>query len=113
MGHSSPLHIPDVHCRDGQREGIHEGDGVSDCGGGLTSQELNFLRHSRLMRELEIWAASQDVPLVDVISALDGDRDVLVSWVHLSPRGNQMVAAAFAQEILAGRLARPTILPRE
>jgi hypothetical protein len=39
------------------------------------------------------------VPFVDVVKALDQDRDVLVSWVHLSPRGNRMIADAFAEEI--------------
>ena len=61
--------------------------------------ELCFLTHNILTRDLESWALSNNVPLVDVIELLDQDRDVLLSSVHLSPRGNKMIAEAFASEI--------------
>jgi hypothetical protein len=68
--------------------------------GGLQEPELAFLIHSVLMKKLKVWAKNNQIPFVDVIAKLDHDRDVLVSWVHLSPRGNRMVAEAFAEKIL-------------
>ena len=70
----------------------------------LNDQTMNFkenqlLMHSHLMADLRAWASANDVPFVDIISRLDNDRDVLVSSVHLSPRGNRMVAEAFSEEI--------------
>jgi lysophospholipase L1-like esterase len=65
----------------------------------LTANELYFLTHSALMDAERDWAAMNRVPFVDVIRALDQDRDVLVSWVHLTPKGNRMIAAALAEEI--------------
>jgi lysophospholipase L1-like esterase len=73
----------------------------------MTSQELTFLAHDRLMQQLEAWAAGNNVPFADVVSRLDRDRDVLVSWVHLSPRGNRMVAETFADAIDSSWSARP------
>ena len=52
------------------------------------------------MESLKNWVSAENVPLVDIIGQLDNDRDVLVSWVHLSPEGNRMVAEAFSEEIL-------------
>jgi hypothetical protein len=66
----------------------------------MKPNELRLLLHATLMMDLAKWAEAEQVPFVDVIARLDQDRDVLVSWVHLSPRGNYMVAEAFAEEIL-------------
>lgn len=68
--------------------------------GALLHPELALLIHSVLMKTLKGWVAENHVPFVDVIARLDHDRDVLVSWVHLSPRGNRMVARALADKIL-------------
>jgi len=68
--------------------------------GKLKHRELQLLIHSVLMEKLKNWAKSNAVPFVDIISRLDHNRDVMVSWVHLSPRGNRMVAEAFAEKIL-------------
>lgn len=65
-----------------------------------TAWQVYFLTHVRLMRDLETWARERGIPFVDAIAALDGDRDVLLSWVHLSPEGNRMLAEAFADAIL-------------
>lgn len=67
--------------------------------GSLTIRERTFYAHGFLMGDLRAWASNNGVPLVDVIKALDAERDVVVNWVHLSRRGNQLIAAAFAQEI--------------
>ena len=69
-------------------------------GAQLKIREIRLLVHAIMMKNLESWAQANRVPFVDVIGRLDNDRDVLVSWVHLSPRGNGMVAEAFADEIL-------------
>jgi lysophospholipase L1-like esterase len=69
--------------------------------GHINRYELDLLTHARIMDELRKWAAANGVPLVDVIAATDQRRDCLVSWVHLSPEGNRMVARAFEDGILA------------
>ena len=53
---------------------------------------------------------------VDGIAALDEDRSVLLSWVHLSPEGNEKLARAFADPILqesCTRIAVATTLAGE
>lgn len=67
--------------------------------GAIKARELHLLTHSVLTTDLERWAAFNRVPFVNVQNVLDADRDVLVSWVHLSPRGNRMIADALAEEI--------------
>ena len=52
------------------------------------------------MKALEEWALTHNVPYVDIIKASDNDRDILLSWVHLTPAGNQIIANAFATKIL-------------
>ena len=47
----------------------------------------------------ETVASTSKVPFVDMIKIIDPERDVLLNWVHLSKRGNEIVAAAFAREI--------------
>ena len=68
--------------------------------GAIKARELHLLTHSVLTTDLEQWAASNHVPFVNIQKVLDQDRDVLMSWVHLSPRGNRMIADALAGEIL-------------
>lgn len=71
-----------------------------DNAGAIKARELHLLTHRVLTTDLEQWAVATHVPFVNVQTVLDQDRDVLVSWVHLSPRGNRMLAEALAQEIL-------------
>lgn len=71
-----------------------------DSEGWLTSREAQFVVHAGLMEELEAWAHVNDVLFVDAIRELDGHREQLVSWVHLSARGNDLLAAAFAATIV-------------
>jgi len=68
--------------------------------GSITHQEKTFLAHQVLMRDLEAWAEAEGVPFVDIIDELNQDREVVLSWVHLNPRGNMMIAEALAKEIL-------------
>ncbi len=65
----------------------------------ISSRERDLLTHNQLMNDLRVWARENSVPLVDVIAALDAERDVLLSWVHLSPRGNRLIAEAFAETL--------------
>lgn len=69
--------------------------------GQASTAELRLISHAVLMRDLEAWAREKGVAWVDVIAALDEHREALLSWVHLSPRGNQIVASVLAEEILA------------
>jgi hypothetical protein len=59
-----------------------------------------FVTHGAVMQVLARWAAERDVPLVDGIAALDRRRDLVVTWVHLAPLGNKLLARALAPEIL-------------
>ena len=65
-----------------------------------------MLVHTRAMAELRDWAAREDVPLADVIHALDGDRDLMVNWVHLTGSANAIVARELA------RVIREQLAPR-
>lgn len=58
-----------------------------------------MLVHARAMAELRDWAAREGVPLVDTIGALDGDRDLMVNWVHLRFEANAIIARELAREI--------------
>lgn len=68
--------------------------------GDISQGELHLMVHNELMRDVRGWASANDVPFVDIISALDSDRSVLLSWVHVSPQGNRIIAREFANEIL-------------
>jgi lysophospholipase L1-like esterase len=65
-----------------------------------------FLVHVHLMDALRVWAATNGVELVDAMALLDDRRDWLVSWVHLHPDANRVIADALAAQILA-----PAALP--
>ncbi len=54
--------------------------------------------HGSLMGDLKVWAENESVPFVDFI-ALDRERSTLVSYVHLSPRGNRLIATALTETI--------------
>jgi len=69
--------------------------------GFLHSPELLLLTHAELMQDLKAWAGARGVAFADAAAALDDRRDLLVSWVHLLPEGNRVVAKALAAPILA------------
>jgi len=68
--------------------------------GSISRREMHFLAHADLMDALRDWTRREGVSMVGIIEALDQRRDVLVSWVHLTPEGNRMIAEQFAREIL-------------
>ena len=69
--------------------------------GFLYAPEALLLVHAELMDGEARWSAAHEVPFVDLIHALDQRRDVLVSWVHLLPEGNRIIADELAAPILA------------
>ena len=77
----------------------------------ISAQELYFLTHHVLMTDLGDWVRENNVPSVDVIAATDQRRDCLVSWVHLNPEGNRIVAAAFAKAIMERVAHRQLAVP--
>jgi hypothetical protein len=68
--------------------------------GKLMEVEYSFLVHHGMMQALEQWAADKRIPFVDVIDALNQDRHLLLSWVHLHPEGNKIIASKLAEPIL-------------
>ena len=68
--------------------------------GRINPREFGFLAHNIFMTEIVKWASENDVVLVDVIEALDQDRDTILTQVHISNEGNTMIAHAFAEKIL-------------
>jgi len=76
------------------REMLRQGERISLAG-------LAFLTHKMLTDDLEEWAKSNDVPMVDVIDLLNQNRDLLWTYVHLRPKANAMIAQALSREILA------------
>jgi lysophospholipase L1-like esterase len=86
----------------------------------VSTYEYSFLIHERLMKDLEQWSQRQGVPFVDVVGALDQDRHYMLSWVHLHPEANRVVAAKLSEAILrefcvpemARREARPVPVAR-
>lgn len=67
--------------------------------GSVGMQERDLLVHHGIMDTLKNWARHTGVPLVDCIQALDQRRDVLTTWVHLTPEGNRIVASVLGREI--------------
>jgi lysophospholipase L1-like esterase len=66
----------------------------------INTYELAFAIHHTFMQRLPAWALKQGVEYVEGIGSLDGDRDQLTSWVHLTPQGNGILGRAIAQAIL-------------
>jgi lysophospholipase L1-like esterase len=68
----------------------------------IVMSELLFLIHAEIMQSLEKWAKENDVPYVDVVHAFDEAhmRNQLLTWVHLTAKGNQLIAQELGDEIL-------------
>ncbi len=66
-----------------------------------------FTVHSHLMLAIREWAATHGVPLVDGIGRLDGQRDLVLTWVHLAPSANKNLARAIAAEIVRVTRVQP------
>lgn len=57
--------------------------------GGL---QKTFLIHHDLMAAEKSWAKSNGVYYIDAIKAMDGNRDLLIDWMHLNSQGNLLLA---------------------
>lgn len=68
--------------------------------GAIPSAQANLLIHSELMKALREYAAQKQLPLADSLIAMDHDRAELKSHVHLSNKGNEIVAKVFADKII-------------
>jgi lysophospholipase L1-like esterase len=69
-------------------------------GQGVHAREANLLIHRELMDAEREWASANRVPYADVIAAMDGNRQSLITWVHLDAAGNRLVASALSKTIL-------------
>lgn len=67
--------------------------------GEILPPRLTFLTHADIMAAQRDWVQENNVLYADVIDVLDQRRDVLVSWVHLSPEGNALIANALADAV--------------
>jgi len=67
--------------------------------GGVFALEKYFLIHHELMSAEKHWAKTNGVAFVDVVGAMDRDRQCLIDWMHLNATGNQIVASAFCAAI--------------
>jgi len=67
--------------------------------GRLARREAAFLVHSSIMQSLAQWTEINKVPLVNVIHALDADRNLLLTYVHPNPKANRVIAQEFVKEI--------------
>ena len=59
-----------------------------------------MLIHDRLVRAQAAWAQREGIEVADARGALDDRRDLLLTWVHLHPDGNRIVAETVADVIL-------------
>ena len=82
-------------------------------GESISGYEFNFLVHDRLMRDLETWVREKELPYVDFIEMLDQDRHLLVSWVHLHPEANVLLANAIAEKIHQNSCAADVALHKQ
>jgi lysophospholipase L1-like esterase len=66
----------------------------------MSDNEVSLLIHNMLMQDLRAWTDREDIHLVDMIEVLNKHRHYLLTWVHLHPEANQMIADAWADTIL-------------
>ena len=59
-----------------------------------------LLIHDRITAAQIEWASRTGIPVADARAILDERRDLLLSWVHLHPKANRMVAATIADVLL-------------
>jgi hypothetical protein len=69
-------------------------------GRGVHALEARLLIHRELMDAEREWATANRIPYADVIAAMDGHRENLITWVHLTSAGNRLVASALSRTIL-------------
>ena len=65
----------------------------------INREEITFLIHGKLMQDLNYIWTNYDIIFLDLISILNSSRDLLISWVHLSPEGNRKIAHAIYNKL--------------
>ena len=65
----------------------------------INREEIIFLIHGKLMQDLNYIWTNYDIIFLDLISILNSSRDLLISWVHLSPEGNKKIAHAIYNKL--------------
>lgn len=68
--------------------------------GGVQALEKYFLIHNDMTEAERQWAKSNNVPLADVIGAMDANRQYLIDWMHLNEQATPIVAAALSDKII-------------
>jgi lysophospholipase L1-like esterase len=71
--------------------------------GFILETERVMSTHSALMEDLKDWSSDEGIALIDVIERIGDRRDELLSWVHLTPEGNRLVADEFASVISSNK----------
>ena len=66
----------------------------------MSDNEVSLLIHNVFMQDLRVWTDREDIHLVDIIKVLNKHRHYLLTWVHLHPEANRMIADAWADTIL-------------
>lgn len=66
----------------------------------MSANEVSLMIHDKLMRDLRTWASRHGITLVDMVDLLNEHRHYLLTWVHLHPAANQMIANAWADAII-------------
>ena len=67
--------------------------------GAIPNGKRIILVHHHLMNALKAWALNNRIVTIDVVEELGTHRQELISWVHLSPTGNKLVANEFAASL--------------
>ena len=74
---------------------------MADSRRAMSLNSIYLMVHSELMDGLRSLVEGEfEAPIVDVISATDSRRDYLLSWVHVAPGGNRIIAREYAARIL-------------
>jgi len=71
-----------------------------ESGAVMSDNEVSLLIHNELMQDLRTWTVRNNIHLVDMIKVLNQHRQYLLTWVHLHPEANKMIANAWANTIL-------------
>jgi lysophospholipase L1-like esterase len=65
----------------------------------ITHIKMIMLQHAEIMHQYRSWLEAENVAFVDFIATLDGERDLMTSWVHLSSKANQLLARDLSRHI--------------
>lgn len=61
--------------------------------------QMIMLQHAEIMNQYRRWLEAENLAFVDFIATLDGKRDLMTAWVHLSAKANQLLARDLSRHI--------------